>query len=66
MCGFVYRVMRKFDQSAKSQKTVGSMIIDPKKKQAEKLSSQNKSAKGKENQAPSQELVSGSGSGKSN
>lgn len=52
--------MRKFSQSAKSQKTVGSMIIDPKKKQAEKLSSQNKSAKGKENRAPAEEVQTGS------
>ena len=53
--------MRKFSQSAKSQKTVGSMIIDPKKKQAEKLSSQNKSAKGKENKSPiTEELKAGS------
>lgn len=36
------------------------MIIDPKKKQAEKLSSQNKSAKGKENRAPAEEVQTGS------
>ena len=39
------------------------MIIDPKKKQAEKLSSQNKSAKGKENKSPiTEELKAGSNS----
>ena len=43
------RVMRTFDQSSKSQKTVASLIIDPKKKQD---SSHSKSAKGKENKTP--------------
>ena len=44
--------MRKWGESAKSQKTVASMIIDPNKKKAEKESSHSKSAKGKENHAP--------------
>lgn len=45
--------MRKWDQSTKSQKTVGSMIIDPNKKQADTQSSQTKATKGKgANQAP--------------
>jgi len=48
--------MRTWDQSAKSQKTVGSMIINPNKKVSEKSSSQKKSAKGKENQSPSPNL----------
>lgn len=42
--------MKTFDQSAKSKKTVASMIIDPKKKQ--EPASQKKSAKGKENKTP--------------
>lgn len=60
--------MRKWDQSAKSQKTVGSMIIDPSKKAAEKkVSSQSKSAKkGKENQTPNISDIGSCGSGKRN
>ncbi|XP_067935192.1 signal recognition particle receptor subunit alpha-like [Watersipora subatra] len=61
------REMRTWDKSAKSQKTVGSMVIDPNKKPIEKLT-QTKSAKGKENQAPvlngkPEEVVSSGGSG---
>lgn len=53
--------MRNWDQSAKSQKTVGSMIIDSSKKQEEHLSSQNKSAKAKESVKPSNGRAGGVG-----
>lgn len=46
--------MRSFSQSAKSQKTVASMIIDPKKKNAAPVKV--KSSKDKENQAPSRQF----------